>query len=215
MLSLVKEGIRIGATGTNSVASSLICSRMSSAEGGDEGPAPQGTGQDGQAPTLVRFLKDAQTLECLASLPQILQLHSLVTEKFNRTVSLAELEDLSIQDFILSRFEETQARVATALAMALLNVWNCLSSKLKAFGGAALALELEKQGLDRELRIDSTKASFIFPFSHGLGLCSFIVCRFLVETQNKLVNSHLPPIPPQAASLAQLVAFTHSKASPS
>jgi len=172
----------------------------------------QGTGQDGQAPTLVRFLKDAQTLECLASLPQILQLHSLVIEKFNRTVSLAELEDLSIQDFILSRFEETQARVATALAMALLNVWNCLSSKLKAFGGAALALELEKQGLDRELRIDSTKASFIFPSSHGLGLCSFIVCRFLVETQNKLVNSHLPPIPPQAASLAQLAAFTHSQA---
>ena len=175
----------------------------------------QGTGQDGQAPTLVRFLKDAQTLECLASLPQILQLHSLVIEKFNRTVSLAELEDLSIQDFILSRLEETQARVATVQAMALLNVWNCLSYKLKAFGGAALALELEKQGLDRELRIDSTKASFIFPSSHGLGLCSFIVCRFLVETQNKLVNSHLPPIPPQAASLAELVAFTHSQVSPS
>ena len=169
----------------------------------------QGTGEDGQAPTLVKFLKEAETLECLASLPQILQLHSLLIEKFDRTISLAELEELSIQDFVANRFDETPAMLASTYIASLLNVWNSLSSKLRAFGGAALALELEKLGLEGELRIDSTKASFIFPSSHGLGLCSFIVCRFLVETHNKLVDSHLPPIEPATAALPQLAALTH------
>ena len=170
----------------------------------------QGTGQDGQAPTLVKFLKEAETLECLASLPQILQLHSLLIEKFDRTISLAELEELSIQDFLESAMlVQAEKYLAQVVENALLNVWNRLSTKLKAFGGAALALELEKHGLESELRIDSTKASFIFPSSHGLGLCSFVVCRFLVETHNKLVDSHLPPISPAAAALPQLAALTH------
>ena len=168
----------------------------------------QGTGQDGQAPTLVKFLKEAETLECLASLPQILQLHSLLIEKFDNTISLAELE-VSIQDFIASRFEETPARLISTNIAALLHCWNSLLTKLQAFGGAALAHELEKHGLEREQRIDSTKASFIFPSSHGLGLCSFIVCRFLVETHNKLVDSNLPPISPASAALPQLAALTH------
>ena len=171
----------------------------------------QGNGQDGEAPTLVKFLKEAETLECLASLPQILQLHSLLIEKFDRTISHAELEELSIQDFIASRFDETSARLASTHITALLNVWNRLSSKLKAFGGAALALELDKHGLESKLRIDSTKASFIFPSSHGLGLCSFIVCRFLVETHNKLVESSLTPIAPHTAALTQLAALTHAQ----
>ena len=149
-------------------------------------------------------------MECLASLPQILQLHSLLIEKFDNTISLAELE-VSIQDFIASRFEETPARLASTYIVALLHCWNRLLNKLQAFGGAALAHELEKHGLEREQMIDSTKASFIFPSSHGLGLCSFIVCRFLVETHNKLVESSLTPIAPHTAALTQLAALTHAQ----
>merc|ERR1712130_516451 len=82
----------------------------------------QGTGEDGQAPTLVKFLKEAETLECLASLPQILQLHSLLIEKFDRTISLAELEELSIQDFLESAMlVQAEKYLAQVVENALLN----------------------------------------------------------------------------------------------
>jgi len=56
--------------------------------------------------------------------------------------------------------------------------------------------------------LDNTQASFIFPASHGRGLCSYALSCYLIETHNSLVKSDLPAIVPTKATLAHLAALT-------
>ena len=170
------------------------------------------TGQADQAPTLLRFLRQGEVVECLPSLPTIVQLHTQLVERFNRTVSLTELEDMTVREFIIAKIDEPSARAMVASCEVLLDTWNRLSSKVKAHGGARLAAELARLDIaECGLDLDNTPASFLFPGQQGRGLCSLSLARLLTDTHNSLVDSPLPPLAPSKATAGHLAALTSAQ----
>ena len=165
------------------------------------------------APNLAKFLQKLDITQHLGNLPQILELQKLLSSRFHRRVALSDLETMSISDFILARFPEEERGRVFALADVFLSTWNCVKVKLQKYGGQ-LALQLNNlpvKVFEIPLTADNSPAAVLFPSSHGTGLCSFALTRFLIETQNQLVSSDLPAISPTTAGSIHMAEMTRAQ----
>ena len=166
--------------------------------------------QANNAQTLIEFLKKIDTVEFLCNLPTILQLQKQLVEKFSGRIALSEVEEISIRDFY-HKVDDAYKEQFVQLSEVLLQTWNNLSDKVKSFGGI-MAAELAKLDIfDRVLDPGNTPAAFLFPASHGTGLCSYALAMLLIDTHNSLVRSDLPPIHPYNAGPGHLATLTKSQ----
>eukprot|EP00090_Calanus_glacialis_P031123 TRINITY_DN5102_c0_g1_i8.p1 TRINITY_DN5102_c0_g1~~TRINITY_DN5102_c0_g1_i8.p1 ORF type:complete len:2193 (-),score=498.77 TRINITY_DN5102_c0_g1_i8:57-6239(-) len=165
--------------------------------------------QADNAQTLIEFMKKIDTIEFLGNLPAILLLQKQLVEKFTGRIALSEVEDMSIRDFY-QKVDDTYQEQFVQLTEVLLQTWNSLADKVKSFGGI-MAAELAKLNMfDRVLDPGNTPAAFLFPASHGTGLCSYALAMLLIDTHNSLVRSDLPPIHPYSAGPGHLATLTKS-----
>eukprot|EP00092_Neocalanus_flemingeri_P023314 GFUD01025278.1.p1 GENE.GFUD01025278.1~~GFUD01025278.1.p1 ORF type:complete len:2291 (+),score=510.26 GFUD01025278.1:413-6874(+) len=166
--------------------------------------------QANNAQTLIEFMKKIDTVEFLRNLPAILQLQKQLVEKFTGRIALSDVEGMSIRDFY-HKMEDTNKEQFIQLSEVLLQTWNNLTDKVKSFGGI-MAAELAKLDMfDRVLDPGNTPAAFLFPASHGKGLCSYALAMLLIDTHNSLVRSDLPPIHPYNAGPGHLATLTKSQ----
>jgi len=166
--------------------------------------------QAANAQTLIGFMKKIETIEFLGNLPSILLLQKQLVEKFTGRIALSDVEEMSIRDFC-AKVDDAFKEQFMQLSEVLLQTWNCLGDKVKSFGGI-MAAELAKLNVfDRVLDPGNTPAAFLFPASHGTGLCSYALAMLLIDTHNSLVRSDLPPIHPYSAGPGHLATLTKSQ----
>merc|ERR1719369_1073005 len=168
--------------------------------------------QASNAQSLIEFLKKIDIIEFLGNLPAILLLQKKLGEKFTGRIALSDVEEMSIRDFY-HNVDDTFKEQFQQLSEVLLQTWNSLADKVKSFGGI-MAAELSKLKLkvfERELDPGNTPAAFLFPASHGTGLCSYALAMLLIDTHNTLVRSDLPPIHPYSAGHGHLATLTRSQ----
>jgi hypothetical protein len=147
--------------------------------------------QANNAQTLIEFLKKIDTVEFLGNLPAILLLQKQLVEKYTGRIALSDVEEMSIRDFY-HKVDDTYKEQFIQLSEVLLQTWNSLADKVRSFGGI-MAAELAKLNMfDHVLDPGNTPASFLFPASHGTGLCSYALAMLLIDTHNSLVRSDLP-----------------------
>eukprot|EP00092_Neocalanus_flemingeri_P096724 GFUD01123162.1.p1 GENE.GFUD01123162.1~~GFUD01123162.1.p1 ORF type:complete len:1251 (-),score=310.34 GFUD01123162.1:61-3774(-) len=166
--------------------------------------------QANNAQTLIEFMKKIDIVEFLGNLPSILQLQKQLVEKFTGRIALSDVEGMSIRDFY-HKMDDANKEQFIQLSEVLLQTWNNLVDKVKSFGGI-MAAELAKLDMfDRVLDPGNTPAAFLFPASHGTGLCSYALAMLLIDTHNSLVRSDLPPIHPYNAGPGHLATLTKSQ----
>ena len=89
----------------------------------------------------------------------------------------------------------------------LFSAWNALQEHLKNFD-AILALKISQlpfKVFEKNLSIVNTPASFIFPSSHGTGICFMGLLTFMISKQNSLVTSEKDAISPSKVSKRNVV----------
>jgi len=166
--------------------------------------------QTSNAQSLIEFLKKIDTIEYLGNLPAILLLQKKLGEKFTGRIALSDVEEMTIRDFY-HKVDDTFKEQFQQLSEVLLQTWNSLADKVKSFGGI-MAAELAKLNIfNKHLDPGNTPAAFLFPASHGTGLCSYALAMLLIDTHNTLVRSDLPPIHPYNAGAGHLATLTKSQ----
>merc|ERR1712013_768719 len=169
-----------------------------------------GNNQTSNAQSLIEFLKKIDIIEYLGNLPAILLLQKKLGEKFTGRIALSDVEEMTIRDFY-HKVDDTFKEQFQQLSEVLLQTWNSLADKVKSFGGI-MAAELAKLNMfDKHLDPGNTPAAFLFPASHGTGLCSYALAMLLIDTHNTLVRSDLPPINPYNAGAGHLATLTKSQ----
>eukprot|EP00092_Neocalanus_flemingeri_P009972 GFUD01010750.1.p1 GENE.GFUD01010750.1~~GFUD01010750.1.p1 ORF type:complete len:1685 (-),score=315.97 GFUD01010750.1:139-4725(-) len=171
------------------------------------------TNKKDQAPILFKLLSELGVFKHLTNLPILMDLPVYLQKIFHHSISLSDLENESVKDFIENNCDSQVRKHILESANVLFSTWNALQEHLKNFD-AVLALKISQlpcKAFETVLSVSNTPAAFIFPSSHGAGICSMGLLSFLISKQNSLVTWDKDAISPTKISKRNVVTVSKSQ----
>jgi hypothetical protein len=142
----------------------------------------------GECPILQAMLDREKTLAQVQNLPQILELQSILREKFDRRLDNHEVSSHTVIQFLQRSVADNLRVRVEALVNVFLDTFNSLrDGEIFPFGLIGSRAKDYCQG--KPLSVESP-AEILFASEHISGQCAWALIRLLVEAHNSLVRKH-------------------------